>query len=642
MLRALTIACAVASTTAIYLPGVAPSEYEVDKKIELKVNKLSSTLSVLSYNYYDLGFCRPEKIYEVAENLGEHLSGDTIENSPYDLIVMRNESCKYLCEMTYGFKEVKQFVSKIRKEYSVNWLVDNLPAAATGITTDNSVLYSRGFPVGGIEDDTKFYFIYNHAHMTIKYHMTPELKFRIVGFDVHPMSVASKIETAPDGSRVISSMCDRDNGGYIPEEEKKGAYPRQYILQTQKPNDLTVPWTYDVSWVPSEVQWASRWDIYLSMGNRFSDNIHWFAIINSLIITVFLTGLVAMILVRALYRDFSRYNRVATDEEKAEDKEETGWKLVHGDVFRPPTRSPLLFAVLVGTGTQMLGMSVSTVFFAAVGFLNPANRGSLMVGVVLLFLFMGAVGGYQAARTHKMFDGRTYQRTTLLVAFAFPGFVFTVIFLLNLFVWHEESSNAIPFTSMLQVLALWFLISVPLVFAGAYTGFKREKIAFPVVVSTIPRPIPEQPFYLSWAFAMVIGGLLPFGTVFVELFFILSSLWLDQYYYVFGFLLLVFVLLAVTCAEISIVLVYFQLCSENHKWWWNSFLAPGSSGIYLFLYSVYYFHTRLHMSEERTSTLLYFGYMFLIASIFSLVTGTIGHLASLSFTRRIYSAIKVD
>jgi transmembrane 9 superfamily protein 2/4 len=64
-------------------------------------------------------------------------------------------------------------------------------------------------------------------------------------------------------------------------------------------------------------------------------------------------GLVAMILVRALYRDFSRYNRVATDEEKAEDKEETGWKLVHADVFRPPTRLPLIFAVTVGTGTQV-------------------------------------------------------------------------------------------------------------------------------------------------------------------------------------------------------------------------------------------------------------------------------------------------
>ena len=162
-----------------------------------------------------------------------------------------------------------------------------------------------------------------------------------------------------------------------------------------------------------------------------------------------------------------------------------------------------------------------------------------------------------------------------------------------------------------------------------------------MVTSALPRPIPEQPFYLSMGFAMLVGGLLPFGTVFVELFFILSSLWLDQYYYVFGFLLLVFVLLAVTCAEISIVLVYFQLCAENHRWWWSSFMSPAASGGYLFLYSLYYFKTRLLMTDN-TSILLYFGYMFLIASIFALITGTMGFLATFSFTRRIYGAIKVD
>jgi Endomembrane protein 70 len=59
------------------------------------------------------------------------------------------------------------------------------------------------------------------------------------------------------------------------------------------------------------------------------------------------------------------------------------------------------------------------------------------------------------------------------------------------------------------------------------------------------------------------GGVLPFGACFVELFFIMSSIWMDQYYYVFGFLLLVYVILGVTCAEITIVLNYFQLCSEG-------------------------------------------------------------------------------
>ena len=41
-----------------------------------------------------------------------------------------------------------------------------------------------------------------------------------------------------------------------------------------------------------------------------------------------------------------------TDEEKVEEREETGWKLVHADVFRPPVEMPMLFCVLVGTGMQ--------------------------------------------------------------------------------------------------------------------------------------------------------------------------------------------------------------------------------------------------------------------------------------------------
>ena len=127
---------------------------------------------------------------------------------------------------------------------------------------------------------------------------------------------------------------------------------------------------------------------------------------------------------------------------------------------------------------------------------------------------------------------------------------------------------------------------------------------------------------------VVLGGILPFGACFVELFFILSSMWMDQYYYVFGFTLLVFVILLVTCAEVTVVLVYFQvqtdfipdslnashprfaigshptarvsindhpascfhleliintslhqLCAEDYHWWWKCFLASGSTAM---------------------------------------------------------------
>ena len=68
-------------------------------------------------------------------------------------------------------------------------------------------------------------------------------------------------------------------------------------------------------------------------------------------------------------------------------------------------------------------------------------------------------------------------------------------------------------------------------------------------------------------FSVLIGGILPFGAVFIELFFILTSMWLHQVYYIFGILFLVYVILVITCAEITIVLCYFQLCSEDYHWW---------------------------------------------------------------------------
>ena len=76
-----------------------------------------------------------------------------------------------------------------------------------------------------------------------------------------------------------------------------------------------------------------------------------------------------------------------------------------------------------------------------------------------------------------------------------------------------------------------------------------------------------QAWYMHPAFSVLIGGILPFGAVFIELFFILTSMWLHQFYYLFGFLCLVFVILVITCAEITIVLCYFQLCSEDYHWW---------------------------------------------------------------------------
>merc|ERR1712100_563178 len=343
-----------------------------------------------------------------------------------------------------------------------------------------------------------------------------------------------------------------------------------------------------------------------------------------------------MILLRTLHRDIAKYNEMDADDSA----EETGWKLVHGDVFRKPPHSKAL-AVSVGSGMQLLVCSAVTLVFSAIGFLSPVHRGSILQGMLLLFTFAGILAGYCSARFYKMWKGEDWKTTTLWTAFLYPGTVFVIFFVLDLFVWGTESSGAVPFTTMFALLVLWFGISVPLVFLGAFFGCKKAPISLPVRTNQIPRQIPEQPWYISALFTSMVGGILPFGAVFTELFFIMSSIWQHQFYYLFGFLMLVIVILIVTCAEISITLTYFQLTNEDYNWWWRSFMASAASAFYVFLYSCLYYSTRLQIGHH-VGALLYFGYMALISYTFALITGAIGFVASFFFVRAIYGSIKIE
>lgn len=633
----LLLLLAATPTTGFYLPGVAPRDFSRGEKVELKVNKLTSTRTQIPYEYYSLPFCKPSGgVKTAAENLGEFLTGDRIDTSPYALYMRDDSFCNVLCQRRYNHKDQEDFKRAITEEYHHNWIIDNLPAASV-IDTEEFVTtsYSRGFPVGYMDAQRKQY-LYNHVNIIVKYHELAPDANRVVGFFVEPFSVKH---------RFVDNVVWDGDWDYIPPLstcERTEPMTLEAIGERQKVETGHVLYTYDVIWRPSNIHWASRWDIYLSMDDAVPDKVHWFSIVNSLLIVVFLTAMIAMILLRNLRRDITRYNRVLTDEEKQEEREESGWKLVHTEVFRPPAQFPLLFCVFVGTGLQLLCMAVITVLFAAVGFLSPANRGSLMIAMMLLYVIMGAFAGFQSANLYKTFRGKQWQRCTMLTALLYPGICFSVFFIFNMILWGYGSSGAVPFTSMVAIISLWFGISVPLVFLGAYVGFRKEVIEFPVHprADNMPRQIPDQPWYLGLGFTVVIGGVLPFGACFVELFFILSSMWMDQYYYVFGFLLLVFVILIITCAEIAMVLTYFQLCAEDYHWWWRSFCVSGSTAGYVFLYSAFYF-TKLE-SNLAITYFLYFGYMAIICFGLFLVTGLVGFAAALWFCKKIYGSIKVD
>ncbi|KAF2494110.1 endomembrane protein 70 [Lophium mytilinum] len=693
----------VALTQAFYIPGFSIKSYREGDTIPLFWNKVYSDNTELQYAYSELPFvCPPTGRTHTGSglisgatlslNLGEVLRGDRIMVSDYELVMGNDEEARYLCSHEIDRNGLKRAKEVIRDGYVAEWIVDNLPGATSFVTTDKSrKYYAAGWKLGeeyySSPDADPQYFINNHVTMVIRYHRAPgrdgdQGKKVIVGFEVFPKSIeaGNRNETGlpadilePQyGMELTISPNSTSVDGDVPIEENgdDGA-------------TLTIPYTYSVYFREEEhLEWQNRWDMYFVAQDE-SSNIHWLAIVNSLVICGLLTTVVAVIVARTVRGDIKGYTKDGLEDGKARVKrtkgtrsprksnekngglldqladtegdadissdeeslmeDTTGWKLVHGDVFRPPPYGGLL-APLVGSGMQLVFMAAGLLVLSCFGILNPSFRGGYVSVGMGLFVLAGLFSGYFSSRVYKTFGGQLWQKNVLVTGTLIPGLLFATVFILNLFVWAQASSTAIPFGTLVGLVALWLLIQMPLVYVGGWYGFVVVgHWTHPIKANVIPRQIPVQSWYTKSVQALLLAGFIPFAVIFIELMFVFKSLWQDKsgYYYVFGFLGVVSTILIITVIEVTIVATYVQLCSENYHWWWQSFLVGGSSSIWIFGYLTWYYFTKLHISGF-VSSLLFFCYGFLACLVYGLLTGTIGFLSAYAFVRRIYGAIKAD
>ncbi|KAJ0964555.1 hypothetical protein J5N97_025693 [Dioscorea zingiberensis] len=265
LLSFLLFAC---SARAFYLPGVAPRDFQKDDELQVKVNKLSSTKTQLPYDYYFLEYCKPSKIMNNAENLGEVLRGDRIENSVYTFKMRNDESCKVACRVLLNSEAAKNFKEKIEDEYRVNMILDNLPVAVVRQRRDESQTpsYEHGFHVGlkgsqlTSNNDDRHY-INNHLSFKVMYHKDLESEdARIVGFEVIPSSIKHEYDEWDEKNLKVATC--NTNSKITPT-----SHSHQEVAE-----NAHVVFSYDVTFQPSEIKWASRWDTYLLMND---DQIHW-------------------------------------------------------------------------------------------------------------------------------------------------------------------------------------------------------------------------------------------------------------------------------------------------------------------------------------------------------------------------------
>ena len=130
----------------------------------------------------------------------------------------------------------------------------------------------------------------------------------------------------------------------------------------------------------------------------------------------------------------------------------------------------------------------------------------------------------------------------------------------------------------------------------------------PCRVNSIPRPVPAAAWYCTPSFLIPAAGILPFGSIFIEMYFIFTAFWSYKFYYVYGFMLLVYTILSLVTICTTIVAVYFILNAENYNWQWIALSSSGSTSVYVFLYSVFYFYYKTQMTG-LLQIAYYFGYM---------------------------------
>ena len=572
-------------------------QYTPGDRLTLWVNKVGPYDNpTLTFNYHALPFCRPTAAAGTPPakrfgGLGEILTGNDLIDSQLDLRFRVPVPRTPVCTQILDERSAAAFRKAVSRRYWFELFLDDLPA--WGFVGPPMEKNAVGTPTAAS--------IFTHQAFSI----------------------------SVNGDRVVGVG-----------------------LKTTDPAPITpgaaLAFSYSVEWVESATPFARRFDSYLDV-SFFERRVHSFSVANAAAMVLVLVGLPVGILVRTLRADFRRYE--GGDGLDALERaaggggggEESGWKAVHGDVFRVPRR-PEVLSALTGAGAQLAALAASTVTAAAVGDLWE-DRGAVTSVAVAAYALTALLGGGVAGHHYARLGGRRWVRTACLTAAAFPSAVGVIGLALNTLATLWGSLAAVPFTAAFAVVAVWLLCAVPLTLLGAVLGRRAAgptPLDAPCRVKRVPTPIPASPWWLTPPALIAGAGALPFAAIFVEVFFLFSALFSHRVYYVFGTLALVLFLLTCVTACVSVVATYTLLnAAEDWRWQWFSFGTGASVGFWVFAYSVHYFLFKTRMSG-LFQTAFYFGHVAMLCVGLGGAMGSVAHLAAGAFVRAIYRGVKCD
>ena len=595
--------------------GILDYSHDIHSELEIQAGALSSINGIIPFSYEKLKICDTKKIMKAEDTLGEILTGERIFSTGYIAQTGNDSYCETLCYNQFDEEELNLIKTLIKRNYFINWYLDKLPAGLINFDKENKVTnvdYFKGIPLGYIENEQ--YYIYNHLQFHILINEINNKKFNVVGFNILPLSLKHKKD---------KEVCANDSKKLLD----------NFNVEPQSLTDEQILFTYDIIFEKSNNSFALRWDHYKTSNSK----IHWIGIFLSQSIIFGLTIIIIFVLVKNINSEIDLYNNQIINFEFVD---YYTWKELSGDVFRAPLRKAMLLSSIIGNGFQLFFMLTFTLCLGSFGFSNPEKRANLLNIGIIFFCLMGLPGGYVSARIYQFFKGKYWLVNALLTSIIFPGTLLFGYLFVNIILTIEKSSAAVNLSDIISLFVLWIFCTFPLILIGSFIGIKKKPIEAPCKSNAVPSFIPSKPWYLHYKFMTFITGFISFGTFFIELNYVMGALWKHQIYFLATFLWISLFLFIIICGEISIIVVFWNLCYGDYNWWWKSFLIGASPVIYFVAFSIYYF---FNLQIRRLSAMVvYFGIMGLISAMSLFICGSVSVLATFIFVKFIYSRIKIN
>lgn len=162
------------------------------------------------------------------------------------------------------------------------------------------------------------------------------------------------------------------------------------------------------------------------------------------------------------------------------------------------------------------------------------------------------------------------ERSVLLAGILYVGPLFVTVSILNTIAVSYGAMAALPIGTIFVIILMYTFVTTPWLALGGVIGHRfRSDFQAPCSTKRFPREIPPLAWYRKTPCQMFLAGFFSFSAIVPELHYFYASLWGYKIFILPSILFVIFVILVMVTAILSVGLSYVQLSVEDHEWWWR-------------------------------------------------------------------------